>query len=65
MNDASRVPFVKMAEGDKARYEKEKKEYEKTTSVSKAKPTPKSTPTGKKAAAKKEESEEENADDDN
>lgn len=60
MGDVQRVPFGKMAEGDKVRYEKAKKEYEKTKGTS-AKPTPakgsekKSAKKGKKTAESEEE----------
>jgi hypothetical protein len=60
MNDVARIPFGKMAEQDKVRYEKQKKEYEKTESVGKIKAQPKSTPksSAKKATVtKKDESE--------
>jgi structure-specific recognition protein 1 len=65
MNDAARVPYVKLAEGDKHRYEKEKKEYEKT---GKGKSTPAKGSEKKEKSAKKgkkvAESEEENGEDD-
>lgn len=56
MNDSQRTSFAKLAEQDKARYEREKKEYEKNK-VPVAAPTPKATGKGRKPA-KKEESEE-------
>ena len=56
MNDSQRIPYAKLAEQDKARYEREKKEYEKNK-VPVAAPTPKATGKGRKPA-KKEESEE-------
>ncbi len=38
MNDTQKIPYAKLAEEDKARYAREKKEYEKTKLGSVAKP---------------------------
>jgi len=57
MNDTQRSPYSKLAEQDKSRYEREKKEYEKNKVPAVA--TPKATGKGKKSA-KKDESEEDN-----
>ncbi len=59
MGDIQRIPYNKMAEGDKARYEKQKKEYEKTTVPGKSSFTKSQTKAASKKG-KKEESEEDN-----
>jgi structure-specific recognition protein 1 len=53
MNDTARVPFNKMAEGDKVRYEKAKKEYEKTKGTTSGKATPVPAKGSEKKSAKK------------
>jgi structure-specific recognition protein 1 len=53
MDDAQKVPFVKLAEEDKVRYANDKKEYEKTHAGS-AKKEVKSPKSAKKSAKKSE-----------
>jgi hypothetical protein len=67
MKDPQRAAFNKSAEQDKARYEREKKDYEKTKGSSVSKPTPKKEEkTHKKTPIKpkKHESEDEEENDD-
>jgi hypothetical protein len=62
MNDAARVPYSKLAEADKHRYEREKKEYEKT-GKGKSTPAAKGSEKKEKSAKKKKADSEDDGDD--
>jgi hypothetical protein len=55
LSEEQRVPYHKMAEQDKVRYEKDKKEYEKTKGAASASVTKSAPKSGKKSAKKGEE----------
>lgn len=57
LTEEQRVPYQKMAEGDKLRYEKDKKEYEKTKGTAAAPKSATKVPAGKKSATKKSDDE--------